>query len=182
LVPVVDRFLGQQRPRSFKITLRNAQDEPLTAAGRPITAQNQARGIHGDSLRGKAAYSSASFAVPHVTSFTHSAGIGPRGRGAPASASEMDSLTLFRMIAEIGMESSVDVGIARGSGAIHQVSLAFLDKRQLMWRRIRLSGRWPVQGCGGAYERLEGRLIYFITLMEIDSAPGVAFKAGVEQS
>jgi hypothetical protein len=30
------------------------------------------------------------------------------------------------------------------------------------------------------YERLEGIRIYFITLMEIDSAPGVAFKAGVE--
>jgi hypothetical protein len=49
-----------------------------------------------------------------------------------------------------------------------------------MRRRIRLSGRRPVQGCSGAYERLEGILIYFITLMEIDSAPDVAFKAGVE--
>jgi hypothetical protein len=44
----------------------------------------------------------------------------------------------------------------------------------------RLSGRWPVQGCSGAYERLEGILIYFIALMDIDSAPDVAFKAGVE--
>ena len=44
----------------------------------------------------------------------------------------------------------------------------------------RLSGRWPVQGSSGAYERLEGILIHFITLMDVDSAPGVAFKAGIE--
>src|SRR6266567_6289054 len=48
---------------------------------------------------------------------------------------------------------------------------------ELMRRRIRLSA---VQGCSGAYERLEGILIYFIIFMDIDSAPGVAFKAGVE--
>ncbi len=29
---------------------------------------------------------------------------------------------------------------------------------------------------------LKGNLIYFITLVKIDRAPGVAFKAGVEQS
>ena len=30
-------------------------------------------------------------------------------------------------------------------------------------------------------QRLEGGLIYFIALVEIDGAPGVAFEAGVEQ-
>jgi len=48
-------------------------------------------------------------------------------------------------------------------------------------RRIRLSRPRPVQGCSGKYERLEGRLIDFITLVQIDGAPGVAFQAGVEQ-
>ena len=43
----------------------------------------------------------------------------------------------------------------------------------------RLSGRRSVQGCSGADQRLEGILIYFIALMEIDSASGAAFKAGV---
>jgi hypothetical protein len=55
------------------------------------------------------------------------------------------------------------------------------DRTQRVRRRIRLSGRCLVQGCGGAYERLEGIRIYFITLTEIDSAPDVAFKAGVEE-
>src|SRR5438105_2618233 len=49
-------------------------------------------------------------------------------------------------------------------------------------RWLRLSGRRPVQGGGGADQGLEGILIQFIALMQIDRAPGVAFKAGVEQS
>jgi hypothetical protein len=43
-----------------------------------------------------------------------------------------------------------------------------------------LSGRRAVQSRGGSEERLERILIDCVTLMEIDSAPGVAFKAGVE--
>jgi hypothetical protein len=46
--------------------------------------------------------------------------------------------------------------------------------------RIRLTGRWLVQGGGGANERFEGGLVYFITLTEVDGAAGVALKAGVE--
>src|SRR6185437_9830371 len=41
--------------------------------------------------------------------------------------------------------------------------------------------RSDVQVHGGADKRLERILIYLITLMKIDGAPGVAFKAGVEQ-
>ena len=37
------------------------------------------------------------------------------------------------------------------------------------------------QSCSGAYECLERILIYFITLVEIDSLHDVAFKAGVEK-
>ena len=42
-------------------------------------------------------------------------------------------------------------------------------------------GLWLVQGCGGADEGFEGGLIDFISFVEIDCAPGVAFKAGVEE-
>jgi len=37
------------------------------------------------------------------------------------------------------------------------------------------------QSCSGAYECLERILIYFITLVEIDSLPDIAFKAGLEK-
>src|SRR5690349_15624758 len=50
-----------------------------------------------------------------------------------------------------------------------------------MRRRIRLPGLCAVQGDRGADQRLEGALIEVITLVDIDRAPGVTFKAGVEQ-
>jgi hypothetical protein len=49
-------------------------------------------------------------------------------------------------------------------------------------RATGLARRGPVQRYGSANERLEGSLVDFLPLVEVDSPPNVAFEARIEQS